>query len=215
MKKILFLLLIVLTLCSCTKKEVKEKPKVKQEKEEVKEEVYVDNNNTPIAFYELKNNTLTKISSINKVLNVEEDIGVFSIYPSNENTINLTDSYANSFYNEWLKYKKDILKIGYNIKFNDISYNILSPNNTMDRGDYLMTYLYDDYANRNSSFYSHLESKDYNDNSLLTSIKLQSSTRCKEIDKITLTVFTYDTKDDFLNNEYRGNSKYSIEINTK
>ena len=85
----------------------------------------------------------------------------------------------------------------------------------MDKWEHLMTYLYDDYANRNKSFYSHIENNEYNENTLFTAIKLQSSYSCSEItSNIYLTVFTYDTEDDFENNEYRGNSKYTITIIT-
>ena len=58
------------------------------------------------------------------------------------------------------------------------------------------------------SYYSKL-------NTLFTSIKLQSGSKCTEIlPKLDLTVFTYDSEDDFENNEYRGNSKYTMTINT-
>ena len=77
-----------------------------------------------------------------------------------------------------------------------------------------MNYLYDDYANKDKSFYSHIESKDYNSNTLFTSIKIQSAYKCKEIKEIILTVFTYDTDDDFINNEYRGNSSNKLIIKT-
>ena len=77
-----------------------------------------------------------------------------------------------------------------------------------------MNYLYDDYINKDKSFYSHLEDKDYNENSLLTSIKLQASYNCSEIKKIELIAFTYDSEDDLINDTYRGNSKYMITINT-
>ena len=55
--------------------------------------------------------------------------------------------------------------------------------------------------------------EEFNENTLVTAIKIQSSYSIDQIaSKITLTVFTYDTEDDFENNEYRGNSKYSMDI---
>lgn len=223
MKKIYLLLIIPLLLCGCDKEEKTiEKPVVEEKKEEEVVEVvpqYVDLNNTPIGIYSLNGNTLTKLTSINKQLVVEQDIGVFQIYPSLEDVIVLNDSFANSFYNEWIKYNpNNTIRIGYNIKFSlingtDVSYNMLSPANTFDKWEYLMNYFYDDYANRYKSFYSHMENHEYNENSLFTSIKLQSSYQCNEINSaIKLTVFTYDTEDDFLDNEYRGNSKYTFTI---
>ena len=213
MKKIIFVILCLLLFTGC-EKENKPKEKKKVEKE-VKEE-YKDLNNTPIGIYELKGNTLTRVNNITKHLNVEEDIGIFQVFPSAEEKVNLTTSFGESFYNEWNKYKD--IKQGFNIKYyldnKEVSYNILSPNETFKYWEYLMNYLYDDYINKGKSFYSHLEDKDYNENSLLTSIKLQSGYKCNEIKKIELTAFTYDSEDDLINDTYRGNSKYMITINT-
>jgi hypothetical protein len=180
-------------------------------------ETYKDSNNTPIGIYSLENNNLKKLTTITKHLNVEEDIGIFQVYLSNEDNIQLTTNFGESFHNEWLKYQG--IKLGFNIKYTlnnneTTSYNILSPDNTFEHWEYLMNYLYDDYANRNKSFYSHIESTDYNSETLFTAIKMQSSGKCNEIKTIELTAFTYDSEDDFLNNEYRGNSKATLIINT-
>ena len=207
MKKTIILVIILLLLTGCGK-DITRKENIKEKEEVI--DTYKDLNNTPIGIYELdNNNTLTKLTTINKTLNIEEDIGIFQIYPSNENIINLNTSFGQSFYNEWSKYKN--IKLGFNIKYTlknneTTSYNILNPDQTFDHLEYLMNYLYDDYANKDKSFYSHIESKDYNSNSLFTSIKIQSAYKCKDIKEIVLTVFTYDTDDDFINNEYRGNS---------
>ena len=217
MKKIIIPLIILLLICGCTKENKKQEKITKEKKEEPiqVEETYKDLNNTPIGIYKLNGNTLTKLASIDKHLNVEEDIGVFQIYPSNEDIINLDTNYGQSFYNEYIKYPN--IKIGFNIKYttnnNEVSYNIFSPDNAFDHWEHLMNYLYDDYANRFSSFYSHIESNQVNENTLYTSIKLQASYSCSEITNIKLTVFTYDSEDDFLDNEYRGNSKYTMNIN--
>lgn len=180
-------------------------------------ETYKDSNNTPIGIYSLENNNLKKLTTITKHLNVEEDIGIFQVYLSNEDNIQLTTNFGESFHNEWLKYQG--IKLGFNIKYTlnnneTTSYNILSPDNTFEHWEYLMNYLYDDYANRNKSFYSHIESTDYNSETLFTAIKMQSSGKCSEIKTIELTAFTYDSEDDFLDNEYRGNSKATLIINT-
>ena len=147
-----------------------------------------------------------------------EDLGVFQIFPSNEETISI-NSFGTDFYNEWMKYNtNNNLKIGFNIKYElntgeKISYNVLSPANNFDHYEYFMNYLYDDYANQGKGFYSHVEEKDLTDSTLYTSIKIQSSGYVEQVkDKIELTVFTYDSEDDFINNEYRGNSKYTYTI---
>lgn len=223
MKKILILLVIpILLLTGCVKeKEIKKVEEKKQEpiKEEIKEPTYTDENNTPIGIYTVKGNTLYKLTSDSYKVKPFDDIGVFQVFPSNEDKIVLNDSFANSFYNNWINYKQDKnLKMGFNIKFTtsneNISYNIFHPSNAMDKWEYLLNYLYDDYANRYKSFYSHIENDEFNENTLFTSIKLQSCDKIYEIvDKIELTVFTYDSEDDFLDNEYRGNSKYTYTIN--
>lgn len=220
MKKLLLLIIPLLLICGCESTKTNNKEVIKPEikKEEVKED-YIDFNTTPIGIYSLNGNSLTKLTIINKKPVIEEDLGVFQIYFSNDNNISLDKSFADSYYELFNNYKKDInLKVGFNIKFHlvtgeDVSYNILSPNDCMNRWEHLMNYLYDDYANKGKGFYSHIENNEYNDNTLFTAIKIQSSYQVDEIDsKIDLTVFTYDSDDDFLDGEYRGNSKYTMSI---
>ena len=213
---LLFIILILCSGCINTKKVEKKKEKKKVEVEYV--ETYKDLNNTPIAFYRHNGNHLDKLTKINKNLVSMEDIDVFQIYPSNLDTVNLNKGFGESFYDEWIKYNtNNNLKIGFNIKFStdeeDISYNIFNPSNCMEKWQYLLNYLYDDYANRGKSFYSHIEENEFNENSLTTSIKIQSSGDCYKIkDKIVVTVFTYDTDDDFKDGEYRGNSSSTLTI---
>ncbi len=218
--KIVILLLILLSICGCSKNEVDTNKNKKEDKvkEEIKEEVnkYTDNNNTPIGIYQLQGNTLTKLHNYNTKLVVEKDINTFQIYPSNEEVITLNNSFGQSFYNEWSKYSN--IKMGFNIKFSlntgeNISYNILNPSQTFDKWEYLMNYLYDDYANLGKSFYSHIEPDQFNENTLFTAFKMQASYSSGAINsKIQLTVFTYDSEDDFENGEYRGNSSYTLNI---
>ena len=215
MKKLIIYIFLVLILCGCTKEIEKPKKNKKIKEETPQVEQYIDKNITPIGIYKLENNKLIKQTTINKKLNTEEEIGTFQIYPSTEEIINLNTNYGESFYNEWIKYN---VKLGFNIKYTltnneTISYNISNPEEAFLHWEYLMNYLYDDYNNRNKSFYSHIEALD--ENTIITSIKLQTAYHPEEITNIKLTVFTYDTEDDFLNNEYRGNSSYTININTE
>lgn len=227
MKKTLYILLIILTICTGCVKENKNEKGLKTQKEIIKEKnvkeeknSYKDLNNTPIGIYKLSGNKLIKLHTINTKLEVEGIIDTFQIFPSNEEEITLNNTFATLFYNEWtnLKNINNNLKIGFNIKFKlkngeNISYNIYSPDNTFDKWEYLMNYLYDDYANQNKSFYSHIESNKMNDNTLFTAFKMQMSYSCFDIDsKIQFSVFTYDDNDDFKDNEYRGNSIYTINI---
>ena len=220
LKLFIILLIPILFICGCDKKETNKETKKKKEKQEVivKEPEYVDENKTPIAIYKLQGNKLIKLTEDEEILSPLEDIGIFQIYPSNEDTITI-NSFGNDFYNEFSKYNtNNNLKIGFNLTFTlntneTISFNILGPNNTFEKWEHFMTYLYDDYANSGKSFYSHIEEKDYNESTLFTAIKIQSGAYIADTkDKVELTVFTYDSDDDFLDGKYRGNSKYTYTI---
>ena len=218
MKKILILVLILFVTTSCTKEEPQiKKEKVTKKEEVVEKDTYKDNNTTPISLYKLEGNTLVRQTTITKHLSSMEDIDIFQVYPSTEDNIKVTN-YATDFYNEYSKYNENNnLKIGFQIDYTanneEISYLILNPTNAMEKWEYIMGYLYDDYLNKDKSFYSHIEEGEYTDNNLISSIKLQGG---YQVDKITsnidLTVFTYDSEDDFDNNKYRGNSKYTLTI---
>ena len=216
MKKIFFGLLIIILLCGCGKKEEKKDIVKKEKKKEEVVDKYEDLNTTPIGIYKLNGNTLTKLNTINVTPVVEQDIGVFQIYPSSDETITLSKGYGPACYDEWQKYKN--VKLGINIKFTlangeKVSYNIFSPDNTFDKWEYLMNYLYDDYTNYGKGFYSHIEKDEFSENTLITALKIQSSYSVDQINsKIIVTAFTYDTDDDIENNEYRGKSSYSMNI---
>ena len=216
--KIFYLLLIILLVSGCGK--IESNQNVQKKKENKKEEViptYQDLNDTPISFYELKGNTLAKVNEIKGNFNPMDDILFLQVYPSNLDTVSLNSDFGTSFYEEYMKYQqKNPIKIGFHITYTvngeEISYNILTPSNAMDHWEEFMAYLYDDYINRGKSFYSHIENDEYTDNTLFTSFKLQCGAYCKNASNITLSVFTYDGQDDFLENQYRGNSKHQINI---
>lgn len=223
MKKFFLILLLVLCfLCTGCEKEKEKVVEVEKKEEATQEEVvvpsYEDLNSTPISFYQLKGNTLTKLTSWNGNYVSMDDIGLFQIYPSNEETVTLEKGFASSFYEEWMKYNThNPLKIGFSLSFHsgqeDIFYNILTPSNTMEHWEYIMAYLYDDYSNMGQGFYSHIEENDYTDSTLFTAIKLQCGYLCRDIpSSITFSVFTYDGEDDFLEGKYRGNSQSNLSI---
>ena len=218
--KYFLLLFILFVLCGCSKENKKNLLLEEKKEDAVPEaEVYKDLNDTPISFYQLKGNTLTKISNLSGSYNALDDIGLFQIYPSNDEKITLSSSFASSFYEEYSKYKERLnIKIGFSIDFSldtgeEISYFILTPGNTMDHWEYIMGYLYDDYINQGKGFYSHIEMSDYSDTTLFTALKLQCGAYINQIKSpIHLTVFTYDSEDDFLDGKYRGNSYSTITI---
>ena len=220
MKKIILFLFIFLFTIGCSSKtnniEVKEPDNSVDNNSVVDSvEVYTDLNSTPIGFYKLSGNKLTRLNNINVNASSEDDIGLFQIYPSNEDIVNLDKAFALSYHDEWIKYSN--IKLGINIKYyltsgDVVSYNIFSPDNTFEKWEYLMNYLYDDYANYGRGFYSHIESNQVNENTLYTAFKMQAGGNINEINKILLSVFTFDSSDDFLNNEYRGNSLHTVSI---
>ncbi|MBQ6135610.1 MAG: hypothetical protein IJI60_04780 [Bacilli bacterium] len=218
-KRYWILFFIFFLLCGCMKGEKLENRK-EIPSEDIIENVpqYQDNNQTPISFYRLKGDKLEKISSITGDFHALDDIGFLQIYPSSEDTIILNTSFASSFYDSWQSYSQSNLKIGFSLKLSvpekgEFSYNILNPNQTMDHWEYFMAYLYDDYANRGKSFYSHVEANEYTEDTLFTAFKLQCGSNCQDISSpFYLTVFTYDSEDDFLDGVYRGNSQYTIPV---
>ena len=219
-RKIFIIFLFILLVCGCensTKKIEKdiESNKDKEETtEKIVEEPYQDNNHTPISFYELKGNHLEKKSSLTGSFQGMDDIFFLQLFPSNDERIDLENDFADSFYQEFMKYNNPPIKIGFSVDFlldnKPIHYNILSPNDTMKEEQSFLVYLYDDYINRGKSFYSHIENDDFNESTLFTAIKFQCGPSCQNITSpIQLKVFTYDSLDDFSNDVYRGNS-YSI-----
>ena len=218
MKKLIIFFIIALLFTGCINKENKVDTKKKETKKQVviEKDTYKDLNNTPIGIYQLNGNTLTKLHEYKTTFVPEQDINTFQLYPSNDESVSLNESFGKSFYSEWIKYNN--IKMGFNIKFSldtgeEINYNILSPNDTFNKWEYLLNYLYDDYINDGKGFYSHLEMSDYNENTLFTSFKMQSSGFVNKISSnIIFSVFTYDSEDDFKDDNYRGNSIYSIKI---
>ena len=214
MKKVIILIFCLVLFTGCTTNKIKKKDeKVKEKKVEEVKEIYKDENDMPISFYE--NNK--KITTKNVAFKVGQDLGVFQVFPSTEDNIEKWSD----FYNEWNKYdSSNKTKIGYNISYTlkdgkNISHTIVDPSNTMDYEGYIAVFLYDDYNNRDKSWYSHVEEKDYNDNTFLTSIKLYGNGSAKDINSnIVITVFTYDTEDDLdpVTKEYRGNSKATLTL---
>ena len=223
-KRILILFLLAFFITGCDFNSVSKKaeslPKKEQKTEEKIETTYFDTNTTPIAFYDLQGNTLKRIHTISKKLVVEQDVGLFQVFPSQEENISLSSSFGQEFFNQWSTYNNNnSLKIEFSISFTksdgeNVYYNILDPSHTFDQWEYLMNYLYDDYANLGKGFYSHIEMDQFNDNTLFTAFKMQSSYQCDQIaSSIKLTVFTYDTEDDFdENGVYRGNSYDTLTI---
>lgn len=227
MKKIVLVLFIIIFFTGCNKEldskednNLSDKIEIKEEKEEVEEkEEYIDYNPIKIGLYQGNNGKYKRQDVFNTNLEPIKDIGVFSIILDNKEEV--TGKNYKSIYKELSSTYENFsnYKIGYNIsctlkdgkEFNE---TILKPLKFSDFSfyEYLYIWFYDDI--NNSGYYSHIEMDDYNESTVMSSIKLMSSHKCEEIEgPISLTVFTYDLDDfDELGN-YRGISKFTMLIN--
>ena len=215
MKKLIVLMITLLIFSGCSKKE--EKKIIKEDKKpEVieKEPEYKDENQVKISFYE--NNK--KLKEYNTIPKPETDIGVFSVLLTDEEEIS-GSNYKSLFNNYYDQYEnKEKYKIGYYVKFyvedKLVEKTITDPTSIFSLTPYLCIYLYDDIHHADGAWYSHVEEDDVKEDTLYTSIKLFMVEDINKVTSpITLEAFTYDSDDDFdENGNYRGNSKYSIEI---
>ena len=208
--KIKVLILIMLLLITGCKKE--EKEIIEEKQEEVIEEKYVDDNPITIGIYENDIN-LIKEYKLNKVSNNEV---IFSFYYTNQENLGNRRQKENwhKFYNEYENIND--YKIGFHFSFyvgdTKIEKTILKPD-TYAFNPYFYIYIYDDINQPDNTFYSHLEETDINKNTIFSAIKIFLVESELITSNITFTVFTYNDLDDFDEyNNYRGNSKYSVDI---
>ena len=220
MKKTLLLLLIgIILLTGCNQKKATEKQDVKKEPEidvplEPEVDEYVDDNPIVVGLYE---NYYNLVPADYYTANVRLKDIVFSTFYTNDEY--LMDGYMKW---KWLQYYNnytdiDGYKIGYNISFDvgdeHYSNNLIEITDEYVFNPYFYVYLYDDINQEDGVWYSHLTKEGVQDYNIFTSIKIFLVESDQITSPITLTVFTYNSEDDFdeLGN-YRGNSKYQINI---
>lgn len=223
---VIFTVFLLLLGCSNEKPNSINEQNKKEEEIEVIEEVtapFVDNNPITIGLYSQKdfnsNRELLTNYSSNWSFNV--DLGAFEVFGTNESQIS-GKVFQNVWNDYWNKYDNiEDYKIGYHIKFkttsgDTIEETILRPIDAAPIYEYLQVYLYDEVHQTIGSWYSHIEDKDFNENTILTTIKLTGSTKIAEIvSPIELMAFSYDGEGDFDfdNNMYLGVSRYTLNIN--
>ena len=208
MKNKILILIIILILTGCTKEEV-----IVDNKENIIEvEEYIDDNPITIGIYENDINLIKEY----KLAKQSRNEVVFSFYYTNQSNLGNRNQKENwhKFFNEYSNINN--YKIGFNFSFyvgqTKIEKTILKPE-TFAFEPYFYIYLYDDINQPDYTFYSHLEETDINENTIFSSIKIFLMLPGDITSPITFTVFTYDDLDDFdENNNYRGNSKYTINI---
>lgn len=190
---------------------------VKPNLEETNE--YTDNNPIKVGLYKYygRNNNRKLITEYTNNWTYHQDISSFEVFYTNE--LEITGNYIQDTFPEYANNYTNIdnYKIGYIISFmtndNEINKTIISPKDTEEFFDYLEIYLYDDYHIQKGVWYSHTTEEQFNEETLLTSIKLTAGKNISEITSdIKVTVFTYDYDDFDEFNNYRGNSKYTIVV---
>ena len=218
-KKIVIGLILILLICVCSneKSEVKQKQETVTNNEEKNYvEPYTDENPIKLGLYLNQNGTKTLTSTYNSPLTQYQDIVSFEVYYTNEPSLTGNQK---TLWNQYYQNYQDIdsYKIGYHITFEvgeeKIDKTILNPDDVGSFFDYIQVYLYDD-INQESSWYDHITQEEVTAETRFTSIKLTASTKIAEITSpITLTAFTYDTDDFDENNNYRGQSKFQVQVN--
>ena len=224
MKKVLLIISIVLILIILTSyvalknRSPITNNKINEEVSKPKEEnQYLDDNPIVIGLYQKNKTERNLIKEYTHEFTYHQDIVELEVYYTNELTIKNTNQKELFDYYRSNYEKSNDYKIGYFISFKtnseEFNQTILSPKDTLIFYDYLELYLYDDYHREKGEWYSHTTEDDYTSDTILTSIKLTAGKKVDEvIEDITISAFTYNDEEDFLNNLYRGNSIYTVTI---
>lgn len=220
-KNVIFSLIIIFTLTSCSfvEDDLKQKTEIIQEPT-IQDYVdpYIDENPISLGLYLNEHGNKSLITSYASPLNQYQDIVSLEVYYTNEQSFSGKQKELwNTYYQNYQEIAS--YKIGYHIHFETtssvIDKTILNPTDVESFFDYIQIYLYDD-INQEDGWYDHITQEEVTENTLFTSIKLTASTKIADITSpITLTTFTYDNDDLDKNNNYLGNSKYQITINRK
>lgn len=220
-KNLFFYFFIICFLSGCS---VLEENGSKSKKEIVQEKMvqdyvdpYIDDNPIELGLYVYQNKVRTLKNSYDGDFIKGQDIVSFEVYYTKDEILTGNQK---SLWNQYYKNYQDIdsYKIGYYISFQvgEETYEklILRPSDTGSIFDYVQIYLYDD-IHQESGWYDHVDEVEMKDETILTSIKLTSSTNIDKITSpITLMAFTYDGEDDFdVDNRYRGNSFAEVIVN--
>lgn len=213
MKKIIIVLLCTLILCGCKKNTKNDIEKNVMKKDNIPIQEYVDDNPIKIGIYD--GNKLVKDYQTNFIS--KTDLAVFNILYTNEEIIDYNSTKVNwkKYYDTYNNIEK--YKTGFYISFEADGKlhekTILDSNNTYVFDPYMFIYLYDDVNQPDNTWYSHVEPNEENERTIFSSIKLYLVDSDFITSPITLTVFTYDSDDDFDDDgKYRGKSSYTIHI---
>lgn len=217
MEKLITILFILLFLIGCKSNKIDDNkiiPNSNNVKEvEKKDNTYIDDNPIELGLYMDKKLTSEYKSTWLKL----QDICSLEVYFTTVNEIAILNQKEawNYYYNIYQGI--DEYKIGYKVSFvaegKSFTKTILKPSDVEDFAYYVQLYLYDDINQSNGSYYSHLTDENYNDDSIISSIKITAGSGIEYVESdINITVFTYNSDDFDDNNEYIGNSKFNTII---
>lgn len=228
MKKILIICLLFFFLTGCSnpsnksnsieniENEIKED--LKDKEQEIVEKIYEDYNDIKFSIYRFDGQKYAKSTDCSEIWNNNSDIAYYTIFYSQEDEI-YTNYFKGYFENLRNNFNSRNAKHGFNFKFNsvdgEISKTILKPDDVWEIFPYIQIYLYDDLEHSGDSWYSHTEQNQVTDKTLFTTFKITMGESAKILSDIKVTAFTYDSQDDFKDNEYIGNSSYSFNLKRK
>lgn len=188
--------------------------------EEPKEPEYKDENPVKLGLYIERGNTLELITDTYYCNWAPENVlGLFFAVPSDEATLS-----SNNFDTMWKEKiqaypNSENIRIGYAIDFKyeneNIHYQVCNPDDAYLTFPKIMSYLYDDVNLVPGKTYYHITQDDMYDYTICSSFKLVGDVDTENISSdIKLTVFSWDTEDDFdpETGNYRGQSTYTITI---
>ena len=170
-------------------------------------------NDKPVYLYYMDygSSTAQKVKTFETEMTTEEAIGVFAAIAVDRSSFAFEEEYGSEIgmqQETWDSVEDNgEYRIGYQISF-DVDgehrvYTILSPSDVADDPDlfmgdydedevtgYLGIWLYDDY-HQDGGFYDHVDPDEYDDDTLLTSIKLRFTPDSDSISNLVLEAFSY------------------------
>ena len=143
-----------------------------------------------------------RITQFNSVRTAKKDIDCFEILAT-QVALAEGKNFASIWNSAWESHEATkSAKIGFHISFSltsgeTVSKQLLKPSDSASFYDYLEIYMYDDVHVAPGVWYTHLEDKGMKEETIITSIKLTSGSKIKQVGDITLTAFIYNGDDCF------------------
>ena len=187
-------------------------------------------NEKPVKLYvmDYSDNSASLIKTYEAQWDDQQDLGIFGAFNSDEPVIYFeSEKYAHLDLWDAVDTEKDY-RIGYEISFDAAGrhyvFTLLEPQDIEDApelfsGDvdteevtgYLGVWMYDDVHQEDGAWYSHVAPEEYNDETLLTGIKLRLTPAYEEVSGLKLKTFSYSSMLEF-DADRHYNNVYSYEI---